>query len=134
MTIACVVVDLDGTVVDESLVISAATLAAFEALHERGIKCVVATGRMFPSSLSFVEQLKVIEPVIAYQGGMVRSLQANGKSDEPYPMLFHQPVEMDVASEIIDHIQRQKLHANVYVDDRLFTNELNEKSAYYQSI
>ena len=134
MTIACVVVDLDGTVVDESLVISPATLAAFEALHERNIKCIVATGRMFPSSLTFVHQLKVVEPVIAYQGGMVRGLNGAGTADNPYPMLFHCPVDLDVAREIIDHIQRQKLHANVYVDDHLYTNELNEKSVYYQSI
>lgn len=134
MTIACVVVDLDGTVVDETLSISPATLASFEALHERGIKCVVATGRMFPSSLNFVHQLKVIEPVIAYQGGMVRGLNGDGTSDNPYPMLYHQPVDIEVAREIIDHIQQAKLHANVYVDDHLFTNELNEKSVYYQSI
>lgn len=135
LMIKLVALDLDGTIVNEQLEISTATLAMLRRVQEeKGVKVVVATGRMFPSTLPFARRLGVTDPVISYQGAMIRDISEPLENVHQHPILFHQAIDLDVARAIIDFIHEHDYHANMYVNDRLFTTHLNPNSAYYQNL
>lgn len=135
--------DLDGTIVNDALEISDATLAALSKVQrEAGVKVVIATGRMFPSTLPFARRLGTLAPIICYQGGMIRDVNQSvfhlDDHNEPdltqYPVRFHQPIALDVAQAVAHLAAEQNLHINLYVNDTLHTTHFNPDSLYYQKI
>ncbi|TMG34034.1 MAG: hypothetical protein E6H92_13870, partial [Chloroflexi bacterium] len=57
MPIRLLAIDLDGTLVNDRLEIDARDVAAVRAATAAGVHVVIATGRMFRSSLPYAEQL-----------------------------------------------------------------------------
>ncbi|MGE0200561.1 MAG: Cof-type HAD-IIB family hydrolase [Candidatus Melainabacteria bacterium] len=118
-----VALDLDGTIVDERLTISPQTLGALQHLITRSdIRVVIATGRMHPSATRFARQVGVTTPIITYQGAMVKEALPDS---EP---IFHQPIPLPLAQELVDYLLDEHLSVNIYMDDVLWTNPNN---AYY---
>jgi Cof subfamily protein (haloacid dehalogenase superfamily) len=133
--IKLVALDLDGTIVDENLQISARTLEILTHIREeKQVRVILATGRMFPSTVAFARKVGVTDPVISYQGGMIRDIAEPRENILEYPILFHRPIEMEVSRSIIDFIHAEGVHANLYVNDCLFTTHHNPQSEFYRSI
>jgi len=133
--IKLVALDLDGTIVDENLQISEQTLEMLTYIREdKQVHVVLATGRMFPSTVAFARRVGVTDPVISYQGGMIRDISGNLENILDHPILFHRPVDMEVSRSIIDFIHAEGVHANLYVNDQLFTTHHNANSDFYRSI
>ena len=66
------VCDLDGTLIDHSLALEPALVAAFKRAAAAGLGITIATGRM-PLSVDFYrEALDIRLPVIYYNGGLIR--------------------------------------------------------------
>ena len=66
------VCDLDGTLIDHSLTLDPALVAAFKRAAAAGLGITIATGRM-PLSVDFYrEALDIRLPVIYYNGGLIR--------------------------------------------------------------
>jgi hypothetical protein len=93
--IKMVVCDLDGTLVQANLEVSNAVLDAIQAVSQAGVKVVIATGRMFPSALPYVQRLGLDTPVICYQGAVVRD------SQDGFTLRYSNPVPLDLAKEIV---------------------------------
>jgi Cof subfamily protein (haloacid dehalogenase superfamily) len=105
--------DLDGTVLRRDLVITPATIAALDALRERGVKLVVATGRRFEGAYEHAERLGFgdEDPVICYGGSMVRRM--NGET------LLHRTLPRDLGVEVLEWAAERGLHARVFVDGKI---------------
>ncbi len=130
--VAC---DLDGTLVNERLEISQRTIDLLNRIQrEKGIKVLLATGRMFPSTMPFARTIGLKDPVISYQGAMIRDIAESLDDILKHPILFHQTIEMDIARAIIDYVREHDFHTNLYVNDQLFTSHLNPNSEYYRTI
>lgn len=128
MTIKLIAIDLDGTVVDHDLSISPLVIEGLQkAQRDYGCKVIIATGRMFPSTIQFADRIENSNPIISYQGAMIRH-----KLEEK-PM-FHQGIDLSTARELISVIQDNNYHTNLYIDDVLYTNFMNEKAWYYKSL
>jgi Cof subfamily protein (haloacid dehalogenase superfamily) len=125
--IRMVALDLDGTLVNDALAISSRVQAVINALvATTDIRVVIATGRMFSSSVHFAQTLGVHEPIIAYQGAIIRS-QAAGT-----PTLFHQPVSIPISQALVTWFQRQpNCFLNVYQHDDIYTTPTNEFARDY---
>jgi Cof subfamily protein (haloacid dehalogenase superfamily) len=133
--IKLIALDLDGTIVNSQLEISERTIATLQRLqNEDDVKVVIATGRMFPSTIPFARTMGLTSPVISYQGAMIRDISQVIGNILEHPILFHRGIEMDTARELVDVIHKEGYHANLYVDDQLFTTHLNPHSRYYQNI
>lgn len=63
-----ILLDLDGTLVDDRDRIHPRTLAALRAAHERGVKVLVATGRSELATIPVLEQLGLDTPAIVFNG------------------------------------------------------------------
>lgn len=80
-----VAVDLDGTVLIESVGLTPRTLAAFKALKAGGIIPLVATGRPRKSALRWVEALGADSGLVCHNGAVVYDAQARIVAETTIP-------------------------------------------------
>jgi Cof subfamily protein (haloacid dehalogenase superfamily) len=109
--------DLDGTVLKRNLRITPRTRAALEALRERGMRLVVATGRRFEGAREHAGRLGFADddPLICYGGSMVRRM--NGSET-----LLHRTLSEDLSIEVLEWAAERDLHARVFVDGHIITS------------
>src|SRR5690349_23199672 len=115
---------MDRTILPSSLELSPKTVAAIAAVRAAGIEAIIATGRMFASTRPYALELGVTAPVICYQGALVAD-PVTGR------WLLHDPMDVPLAREVIVAVRRAGFHMNVYVDDTLYVEELNEEARTY---
>jgi Cof subfamily protein (haloacid dehalogenase superfamily) len=122
--VRAVAMDLDRTILPDTLEFTPALVRAVGRARVAGIEAIVATGRMFASARPYALQLGVTAPVICYQGALVAD-PATGE------WLLHRPMDVALAHEVIEAVRAAGFHMNVYVDDRLFVEELNDEAVTY---
>src|SRR5829696_276892 len=107
--------DLDGTVLRRNLRITQGTVAALRSLRERGMRLVVATGRLFEEARKYAGRLGFADrdPVICYGGSMVRRLDGE--------ILLHRTLPRSLGIEVLEWAAERDLHARVFLDGRLIT-------------
>jgi Cof subfamily protein (haloacid dehalogenase superfamily) len=123
-SVRAVAMDLDHTLVPDSLELSQASVEAVRAAEEAGIRAIVATGRMFRSALPFVRRLGVTAPVVCYQGALI----ADPVSGE---WLEHRPIPPELAREVIALLEGAGVHVNAYVGDEIYVGHLSEEALLY---
>ncbi|MGA2512245.1 MAG: Cof-type HAD-IIB family hydrolase [Candidatus Limnocylindrales bacterium] len=100
LPIRLVALDIDGTLVDEDLVIGRRTRDAVAEAGRRGITVCLVTGRMAISAMPFADALRLTGPIVAQQGALVRAM-ANPGSGRPGRLLYHRRLRPEVTVEIV---------------------------------
>jgi Cof subfamily protein (haloacid dehalogenase superfamily) len=108
--------DIDGTIVGGDLSIPSAVAQAIAAAQRSGIRVTLATGRMFGATQPFARELGMSDPVICYQGGMIR----DPISGEIYE---HTLMSGELAAEAIELLRETDIFTIAYVDERLCVAE-----------
>jgi Cof subfamily protein (haloacid dehalogenase superfamily) len=116
MSYRLLALDIDGTIVGSDLAIPNVVAQAIAAAQARGIRVTLATGRMFGATLPFAMQLGIRDPLICYQGGMVR----DPISGEIYE---HTLMSGELAAEAIKLLQAAGIFTIAYIDERLCVAE-----------
>ena len=98
--IGLIALDLDGTLVDDHLQLRERTCAAISAAIERGVSVSIATGRMATSALRFARELGLRDPIVAYQGALIRAIPEPG-DERLGRLLFHRPLAAAATREVI---------------------------------
>ncbi|HET9346640.1 MAG TPA: HAD hydrolase family protein [Candidatus Limnocylindrales bacterium] len=98
--IRLVALDLDGTLVDDGLELRERTIAAVGAAVSRGVSVSIVTGRMTTSALRFARRLGLVDPMVGYQGAIIRSMPTadDGRLGR---LLLHRPLEAAATREAI---------------------------------
>ena len=126
--IRLLVLDLDGTIVDESNNIRESVVQAIDLVKRRGVAVAIATGRRYQSSLPAYDFIGSTVPLICYEGGRIRE-RTTGFTHR------HWPLGPDVVAQILDHTERLSLKANLsvhlHIDDDLYISNLNEASSTF---
>lgn len=99
--IRLVALDIDGTLVGDDLAIGTRTLAAVRAAMERGVHVALVTGRMTTSALRFARALGLVEPIVAYQGALIRALPPAADDPRLGRILAHRPLPAAAARDVI---------------------------------
>ena len=120
-----VAVDLDDSLLGDDLKISEVNKKAILEASNEGLIVTIATGRMYKSALPYIEQLKLDVPVITYQGGLIKSALSQ-------EVLYHCPVPLNIAMEIVKKSSSDKAHLQIYIDDEYYVQEYNEFSEMYR--
>jgi hypothetical protein len=120
-------VDLDDTLLNAELRVPERSRHAIGAAREAGVRVTLATGRMFRSALPFARELGVEEYLITYQGALVRHAVTG-------EVLFHRPVPLELALEVIEFVNRYGYHINIYLDDNLYVAKHTRESELYTAI
>ncbi len=127
MSFKLLALDLDDTLLNEKNEISHRNREAILEAIRQGVTVTLATGRMFRSALPYAEELGLDVPLITYHGAMVKTSRTR---DE----IYHCPVPLEQAREITAFAEKEDLHLNLYVNDKLYVKEENEMTNLYISI
>ncbi|NLT94040.1 MAG: HAD family phosphatase [Clostridia bacterium] len=112
MTYKLIAVDLDDTLLRNDLTISDRAKRAIQAAMDKGTLVTFATGRMYRSALPYALALGLDLPLITYQGALVK--YADGRQ------VYHRPIDLSIAREIINLGKQWGIHINVYINDELY--------------
>ncbi len=118
-----VVLDLDGTLLNNDKHISLNNIKILNDLHDRGIKIVIATGRNYYMAKALVRDIGNVEPVIlANNGAIIRKLQ----NDELIECNYLNPLEFEkIYREGLKYNLNPVLHVDEYFNgyDLIYENE-----------
>lgn len=119
-----IAIDLDGTLVNQEGIILPSSKKAIRRAIDNGIKVALATGRMYRPSTRFAQELGISTPIICYQGALIR---------EPYDknVLWHKPLSVPTAREVIKQVRQIGAHLYVYINDEIYVEETTERALLY---
>ncbi|MDQ6855921.1 MAG: Cof-type HAD-IIB family hydrolase [Candidatus Dormibacteraeota bacterium] len=124
------VLDIDGTLINEDLVMSPRTRDAVRRAVAT-VPLILATGRMYSSALPWAQELHVSLPLVCYQGALVRELP---RGDTPGAVVFEEGLHPDVARAAIGIARHHGWHVQAYADDRLYCEQDRPEAHLYASI
>ncbi len=127
MTTQLIALDLDGTVIGESLTITPAVSDAVRRAMERGVYVTIVTGRMFSATRIFAQRLMLTAPVACYQGAGIFEVES-GRA------LRVTPVRNTIAMRVYEWAKREQLHVQMYENDRFYIESRNRHVAYYAQL
>jgi Cof subfamily protein (haloacid dehalogenase superfamily) len=119
-----VAIDVDGTLVGDDLIISAADRKAIESATRSGWIVCLASGRLYAASRPFAQQLGLEGPIIVLQGAVGYDLDSGER-------LFCTPVERPLALAAYDFLKTRGFHMQLYYGDRLYLDAMNRWAEYY---
>lgn len=122
-----IAIDLDDTLLHSGNSVSPRTIEAITECARRDITVTIATGRMFRSAQAIASSLKLDVPIIAYNGGMIRS-SSSGE------ILFHRPIEEPLAREVLGLFLNRGWYIQTYIDDVLYVEERNDRARDYENL
>lgn len=119
-----VALDLDGTTVGHDLIILPAVREAIAATRAHGIHVTFATGRQFAATLPFAIQLGLTDPLICYQGALIRH-PVGGET------ILHTTMPAEEAAEAAATLLAAGVFTIAYVDERLYIAARRAELDYY---
>jgi hypothetical protein len=125
-----VVLDIDGTLIDARLTLHPRTCAAVSAAARR-MPVVLATGRMYRSALPWALRLGVTEPLVCYQGALIREVP---DGDTAGQVLFEEELEPAVAVRSIEIARAHDWHRQAYLNDELLCEQDRPEAHFYARI
>jgi len=131
--IGLIALDLDGTLIGEDLVLRPRTIAAIAAARERGIPVSIVTGRMTTSALPYARELGLVDPLVAYQGALIRALPPPAADPHLGRILAHRPLAADAARDVIAWAKRVGLEPHVNHLERFVIQADDPRAEDYSS-
>lgn len=122
-----IAVDVDGTLLNSDDKITDATKEAIAACVAQGVVFTISTGRPLQGVENINLQLKLDSPTITYNGAMV----ITGKSKK---VIYEQKLSAVDAMQIVRLGEKNGTTILVWADNKLFANELNERTRKYTEI
>ena len=119
-----IAIDLDGTIINKEGGIFPYAKKAIRRAVDIGMKITIATGRMYRPSNRFAKELGLSAPIICYQGALIQE-PCDGS------VLWHKPLSLDTAEEVINKIRQTGVQQYVYIDDEIFVEEITEIALWY---
>jgi Cof subfamily protein (haloacid dehalogenase superfamily) len=116
MQIDLIALDLDGTLLDPKEEVSPRNRAAIHRALEAGIRVVLVTGRGVDLPIRISHELNLNLPIICCHGALIKDFQANRT-------LFHQPVPLVHAKEMVDYAMEHDLSVALYAEESFWRLE-----------
>src|SRR5438876_12323922 len=120
-------IDLDGTLVNDRLEMDPRDVAAVKAATGAGVAVVLATGRMFKSSLRYAEPLGLKGPIINYQGAVVREIVSG-------EVWYRCELTVPMQQRVLAFAEPNDWHVNAYVDEQVYTARARPEADLYARI
>lgn len=122
-----IAVDVDGTLLNSAGILTEETKKAITACVERGVIFSISSGRPIQGVEYLNKMLGLDLPFITYNGAMV----VMGKSKE---ILYEQKLSSQNAKNIIELGKKFDTTIMVWMENKLYTNELNDRTNKYKEI
>ena len=122
------VLDIDGTIVDESHRIRDSVAQAIHSAQRRGVAVAIATSRTYQTSLLVYNSIGSTLPLICYEGALIR---------EPKTGFVHHHRSLDrrVLAQVLDHTEllglRGRVSIHFHIQGDIYVSNLNGASLNY---
>src|SRR6266545_4401201 len=116
MPYSLLVCDLDGTLIDHTLLLAPELVGAFLRASEAGLRISIATGRMPAATVRYRDELMIRAPVIYYNGALVRDTLSGDD-------LLSVTLPRGVLRQAYDVFAHSPVHPLFYRDDQLYCLE-----------
>lgn len=126
MTIRLLAFDYDGTAAIDGGLPSTPVCEALARAQAQGVRVVLATGRTYASALPYARALGLHDPVICYQGAMVRELSVA----DPHTLLI-EPLPEEPLAEVLAHAEAEGLDLTLYDETAMYYAEMRHPQAFY---
>ena len=117
--------DLDGTLLNDEHTVTDRSCEALQELSARGVVVVLISGRMHRAILPISDQIGLENPIISYNGGMVKHPRTG-------EVIHHTPIPSIDAMSLVEYGDQEGLHLNFCLNDQLFIKEYNQWSELYE--
>ncbi|HEV7809579.1 MAG TPA: HAD hydrolase family protein, partial [Candidatus Limnocylindrales bacterium] len=131
--IGLVALDIDGTLIGDDLALRSRTIAAVTAARERGVHVSLVTGRMTSSAIVFARQLGLVDPIVAFQGALVRELPPPEHDPRLGRILDHRPLPALPAREVVTWARSVGLEPHVNHLERFVIQADDPRAEDYSS-
>lgn len=116
--------DLDGTLLNSQRKISKEALDILSRTAEKGIDFVICTGRMYDS-------LKFILPQLPFCKYAITCMGAEIYDNFQKKRIYAETMDRNDVLWVADYALKRNIHMNIYSDNVLYTNSLDEYSQIY---
>jgi hypothetical protein len=127
-----IALDIDGTLVGDDLVVGPRTIDAVRAARARGVAVSLVTGRMVSSAMRFARELGLTDPIIGYQGGLIRAMPEPG-SKRLGKLLVHTPLRPSTARSIVTWTREHGLDPHLNHLERFILREDDPRADDYSA-
>ena len=109
------ITDIDGTIINYD---GSSTERMRDLIRKVNKKIVLATGRMFMGASYAAETFNIDNPVVCYQGAVVRTKDK---------ILWQAPIKDELVFEIIKYLKDYNIHTHLYCNDILYIEDDNKR-------
>jgi Cof subfamily protein (haloacid dehalogenase superfamily) len=131
--VGLIALDLDGTLIADDLVLAPRTIEAIRSARERGIAVSIVTGRMTSSARPYARQLGLVDPLVAYQGALIRDLPPPGRDPRLGRILAHRPLAPEAARAAIEWARRHGYETHINDLERFVVQADDPRAEDYSS-
>lgn len=124
MSIKCIALDLDDTLLDKNKDIAPEDAAAVKKAIAAGYYVTLATGRMYRSALPYAKELGLTHPLVVYNGAWLKDPQSG-------EVLGAWPLPLEVAQPLLDDCLGRGIYIQAYVNDTLWTARDCDEVRFY---
>lgn len=126
--IRMIVIDLDDTLLSDSITVSERTIKAIGQAKQQGVEVAIATGRMFTTARPYGKMLNLGDiPMVLFSGALVQTVES-GK------ILYHNPVSQEETTKLLAIAKDHGWMMQTYIDDVLYVPEHNHWVQGYEDI
>ena len=126
MKIKMAAIDLDGTLLHDDMSLSDFSKDIIRKAEHRGIRIVLATGRMFDAARPKAEELGLSDtPLICYTGAWIMM----SRSGRP---IWQDGIDISVAEKILLTAREKGWLVHTFFDDQIYLPEPNKTEAKYK--
>lgn len=120
------VVDLDGTLLDNKKQISKKNLESLKKLKNKNILFTISTGRPLKGVIQYKQQLDLKIPAIFYNGAMIADLTTE-------KIIFEEHLEFCDVQKIWNEGMKNKVNIYLWSKQNLYSNFLNNNTNIYKN-
>lgn len=118
------VMDMDGTLLNNNKEVSERNRTALKKAAELGVRLVVSTGRIFTSARVYASLIGAAAPIIASNGAYIREKERN-------EVIYEKNMDRDVLYSLIEIIERYGFNPHLFTYDTIYTKKLINFSMNY---
>ena len=112
------VIDLDGTLLDDDSKVSDENLLAIHNAQKAGVEVAIASGRVSSSILRIMKQMGLDVMMSCYNGAMTREKPSSG-----WKVLREHSICADVAVDIVSLAKEKNIALNYYLDEVIYAEK-----------
>ena len=127
MDIKAIILDIDGTLLNNNKEISDRTKTSLIQAQEKGIKLVLASGRPTTAMYKYADELQMKKHhglLVTYNGSKVVDAQSG-------EVLFNEAMEVKDAKAVLEHLKQFEVMPMIDKDDYLYVNDVFNNEIYW---